>query len=257
MIRVWNIVLLTACLISLGCAEQAKDKVTIAAAANTQYALKELAGSYTTKTGIECDLVISSSGKLTAQILEGAPYDLFLSADLKYPQLIYSEGLSKAPPEIYAYGKLVLWTADTSLEPTMDLLTDSTVRKIAVANPRTAPYGKAAIEVLNTHELLEEVGPKLIYGESIAQANQFVTTRAARLGFSSLSTVLYDSIGKRSNWLVIPDSDHEPIGQAAIIIDRNQERNEAAQKFYDYLYSEEATIILEEYGYSRDEQDKR
>ncbi len=257
MFRAWTILLLTVCLIGHGCKDQDEEKVTIAAAANAQYVLRELADQFTGNTGIKCDLVISSSGKLTAQILEGAPYDIFLSADIKYPQRIYSEGLSKTAPEIYAYGKLVLWTADTSVEPSLALLTDPRVSKIAVANPRTAPYGLAAIEVLKTHGILDTVSPKLIYGESIAQANQFTSTTAALLGFTSLSTVMYDSIGKNSNWLVIPASDYQPIEQAAVVINRNQGQNKAAQKFYDYLYSEEATQILEEYGYSRNEQVKR
>ena len=255
--RWWQLLILSALMVGAGCSEQPDEKVTIAAAANTQYVLRELADKYTQNTGVKCDLVISSSGKLTAQILEGAPYDVFLSADLKYPQRIYNQGLSTTPPQIYAYGQLVLWTADTSVEPSLELLSDPGITKVAVANPRTAPYGNAALQVLETHDLLHKVRPKLIYGESIAQANQFVSTQAALLGFSSLSTVLYDSIGKNCNWYVIPAADHEPIGQAAIVIRRNQGQNKAGQKFYDYLYSEEATRILEDYGYSRNEHTQR
>ncbi len=239
--------------LQLSCNEQDGQKITIAAAANMQYAIRALAADFTDRTDIQCDLVISSSGKLTAQIMEGAPYDIFLAANMKYPEYLESNKKAANTPKIYAYGKLVLWTVDPDSELSIDILTDSTVGKIAIANPKTAPYGEAAIEVLEKRDLFDSISDKLVYGESIAQTNQFVSTEAVELGFTALSVVLSDPLKGKGRWIVIPENQYSPIEQGVVLIKHNKGVNQLSQSFFTYLFSEEAGKILEEFGYSRSE----
>ena len=235
------------------CTSQKKNSITIATASSLQYVMEELAIDFKEKTGIECQVIVGSSGKLTAQIMQGAPYNLFLSADMKYPVFIHENGKGIQSPEIYAYGRLVLWSTDSELEPEIDNLLLPSVEKIAIANPKTAPFGQAAIELLKRDDLLDSVEKKLVYGESIAQANQFITTGACKLGFTSLSSVMAEPLKGVGKWSVVEKENHLPIPHGAIVLDRGVGQNVSASKFYSYLFSEEATEILEEFGYSRNE----
>src|SRR4051794_13855929 len=146
----------------------AQNKLTVAAAANVQFVLNELAKDFKSSTGIETDIILNSSGKLTAQIKEGAPYDVFVSADMKYPKELYKSGYSIDSPKVYANGLLVLWTMQTGIKPIEDLsvLTSDAVKKIAIANPQTAPYGEASVETMNYYKVYDKVKNKLVYGES-------------------------------------------------------------------------------------------
>ncbi len=256
--RYLNLLKCTACLFlflatSVSCEDPNTPKITIAAASNTQFAIKELIADFEKKSGVTCDLVVSSSGKLTAQIVEGAPFDILLAADMKYPEFIYSEGLAVDKPEIYAYGQLVLWAADSSVNSRLDMLTDTSIQKIALPNPEIAPYGQAAMEVLENRQLLDSIEHKLVYGESVSQTNQFITTEAVSLGFTALSVVLSDRLKNKGNWVVLSKQDYSPIAQGAVIIKRKNKNSDHAKKFYTYLFSEDATEILEEFGYSRNE----
>ena len=241
-------------LISLqSCEEKEEQKITIATSANMQFVMKKLADDFSLRTNIACDLIIASSGKLTAQITEGAPYNVFVAANMMYPEHVYSKGLASAPAKIYAYGKLVLWTVDPTLEPTMALLNDNAIDKIAIANPQTAPYGEAAVEVLRKNDLMDSVEHKLVYGESVAQTNQFIVTGAVTLGFTSLSVVKSELMRGKGRYLLINEEDYSPIAQGVVLINMNDEIDRLAEEFYNYLFSEEAGEILLEFGYSRDE----
>ncbi len=252
--RILSIVVLTVFhILQLSCNEQDGQKITIAAAANMQYAIRALAVDFTNRTDIQCDLVISSSGKLTAQIMEGAPYDIFLAANMKYPEYLYSNNMAANSPKIYAYGKLILWTTDPDSELSIDILTDSSVGKIAIANPKTAPYGEAAMEVLENMDIMDSISDKLVYGESIAQTNQFVTTEAVEFGFTALSVVLSEPLRGKGKWIVIPEDQYNSIEQGVVIIKHDKGVNQLSQRFFTYLFSEEAGKILEEFGYSRSE----
>ena len=237
----------------LSCNEERDKKVRIGAAASMQYVIKELATDFTDRTNINCDIIIGSSGKLTAQIVEGAPYNILLSADMKYPELIYSKSLSLDSPEIFSYGKLVLWTADAAIDPSLDALTHPGIERIAIANPKTAPFGEVALALLGKNGILDAVSDKLVYGESIAQTNQFISTKAVSMGFTSLSSVLAEPMKELGKWNLIPEEQYAPIPHGAVVIDMGKDQNELAKEFYNYLFSEEAGKILEEFGYSRDE----
>src|SRR3954466_5792583 len=152
----------------------AQNKLTVAAAANVQFVMNELVKDFDSSANIKTDIILNSSGKLTAQIKEGAPYDIFVSADMKYPQELYKSGHAIDSPKVYANGLLVLWTTQTGIKPLADLsvLTSHAIRKIAIANPQTAPYGEASVEAMNYYKVYDKVKYKLVYGESISQTNQ-------------------------------------------------------------------------------------
>lgn len=226
------------------------EKITIAVAANMQFAMDELMVAFEKATGIRSEQVVSSSGKLTAQIMEGAPFDVLVSADMKYPAELYKVEMGISTPKVYAYGKLVLWSMADDIEPSLQKLSDPSVRHIAVANPKTAPYGAAAIEVLDSLGLLEKLGPKLVFGESIAQTNQFIVSRSTELGFTAMSVVLSPEMKGKGKWVAIDESMYSPIAQGAVAIKSNSNREVAANKFCDFLASSAAQDILVRYGYS-------
>ncbi|UII31479.1 molybdate ABC transporter substrate-binding protein [Fulvivirga ulvae] len=235
-------------LLLVACQAPEKPKLTIATAANMQFAMKELTRAFTDETGVSCDLIISSSGKLTAQIIEGAPYDVFVAANMMYPNELYNQGLTLEKPRVYAYGKLVLWSMVAGVYPTLELLSDSTIQHIALANPKTAPYGVAAIEVLRGEGLYDRLRPKLVFGESIAQTNQFITTESAEAGFTSMSVVLSPQMAGKGKWIEINPSLYTPIEQGIVVI-KNESGTEMAEEFYAFIFSQRARQILTAYGY--------
>ena len=237
-------------LYSCGQKEDKSSKLVIATAANMQFAMEALTQKFTEKTHIICELATSSSGKLTAQIKEGAPYDLFVSANMKYPQELFSHGYAKSAPKIYAYGQLVLWTTIADLEPSIDVLTQEHINHIALANPKSAPYGSAAIEVLQHYNITPQVEQKLVYGESIAQTNQFMMSKSAEIGFTAMAVVRSPKIKGVGKWKILDSDFHSPIAQGAILIKNEQESNTAAEQFYNFLFSDSAIEILKAYGYT-------
>ncbi len=233
------------------CTNSEKDRpLTIATAANMQFAMTELADKFTEQTEVPCELIVSSSGKLTAQIKEGAPYDVLFSADMKYPKEIENSGLAVVPPSVYAFGKLALWSADENIEPSIDLLTSEEIEHIAIANPKTAPYGAAAIEVLKHYKIYDAVQAKLVFGESIAQTNQFITSRAAEIGFTAKSVVLAPEMKEQGNWIELEAETYSPVEQGIAIINRGKQIHPASPDFYQFIFSDEATEILTNFGYS-------
>jgi len=226
-----------------------EDTLVIAAAANTQFAIRELTHAFEQKTGISSNLVISSSGKLTAQIKEGAPYHLFVSANMKYPEELYQSGLCVQKPKVYAYGQLVLWTHQKNDQLSMESLQADAVRHIAIANPKTAPYGEAAVEVLNHYGIFAAVQDKLVYGESISQTNQFILSGTADLGFTAQSVVMSPELLGKGTWIKLDTAGYSPIKQGVVVLKKRKEKIEDAQQFYDFLDTPSATQILKKYGY--------
>ncbi len=238
---------------TLGCSQPKPQTLTIAAAANVQYALDSLVSIFEQETGTGCEVVVSSSGKLTAQISKGAPYDIFLSADMKYPELLYGEGLLKNKPVVYARGSLVLWGPSMSDSADLwQLLSSDEIRKIAIANPKIAPYGIAAMEVLTSMNLLDEVEEKLIYGESIAQTNHFMTSGAAGLGFTAKSVVMTPQMRAVGKWVEVNTAYYTPIDQGMAIINHEGYELPSVQAFYDFMRSSRAQSILKYFGYQTD-----
>lgn len=231
----------------IGCNKPSKTTLTLAVASNMQFAMAEIINVFELKTNLNCVVVVSSSGKLTAQIKEGAPFDVFISADMKYPQSLYEFGLTKAPPKVYAYGKLVMWSTTETLEPSFEILQSSEVRHIAIPNPKTAPYGIAAAEVLRSNGIFESLHDKLVYGESLSQTNQFILSRSAEIGFTSKSVVLSNQIQLKGKWMEIDQNQYAPLAQGIILLDNEQ--NQFSEQFYNFLFSPEGKTILEKYGY--------
>ncbi len=232
------------------CFSNKEQKLNIATAANMQYAMHELSRSFTQETGIICETIVSSSGKLTAQIMEGAPFDVFVSADMRFPNELFKHGFTSGEPKIYAYGKLVIWTINKQMSPDFNSLTNKQVKHIAIANPKTAPYGIVAFEVLNKKGIYDNIKDKLVFGESVAQTNQFITTYAAQIGITSKSSVLSPIMKNKGIWKEIEPDLYAPISQGVVILKNRNDHIELAQRFHDYLFSVQAKEILEKFGYS-------
>ncbi|HYW95467.1 MAG TPA: molybdate ABC transporter substrate-binding protein [Bacteroidales bacterium] len=245
------IIILTAGSCKPGQADE--EGLMIATAANMQFAMKELVAIFTLETGVKCHLILSSSGKLTAQIKEGAPYDLFVSADVKYPMELFGAGLADSLPRTYALGKLVLWTMTDTITPSMSALTSPSVIHVALANPKTAPYGVAAMQALEQADIFAPVSNKLVYGESIAQTNQFIITRSAEIGFTAMSVVLSPAMNGKGRWSEVDPRAYTPIKQGVVLIKHGRQINPDARKFYDFLFSSKAKEILKNFGYSVNE----
>ena len=225
----------------------------IATAANMQFAMAEIVHQFSEKTAIPCELVLSSSGKLTAQIIEGAPYDIFVAANMKYPEAISQSGLAENVPKIYAYGKIVLWSMQKNVAPSLAVLQTEAVKHIALANPRTAPYGIAAKEVLEYYTMNNKIKEKLVFGESIAQCNQFILSGAAEIGFTAKAVVLSPDMQGEGTWVELDTAAYTPIEQGIVQIKREEETHKAAIEFYNFIFSEEAKKILMNFGYSVNE----
>jgi molybdate transport system substrate-binding protein len=226
-----------------------EKSINIATAANVQFAMDTIAAIFEKETGIKANIILGSSGKLTAQILQGAPYDIFVSANMKYPMEIYKKNMALRKPEVYAYGSLVLWTLKDSVDPDITILTNTEIRRIAIANPKTAPYGIAALELLQNLGIFEQIKDKLVYGESISQVNQFITSKTADIGFSAKSVVLSSKMKNMGSWSVIDSLKYTPIEQGALIIKKDEAHLKEAEKFLSFLFSTKVKCILSDFGY--------
>ncbi len=239
-----------ALIILSGC-KQPQTKLRIATAASMQYTMQRLTESFTLQTGIPCDIVTGSSGKLTTQITQGAPYDVFVAADMKYPRTVFDNRMAVSTPKTYAYGNLVLWSTKPEIPPSLQTLHLSTIKHIALANPKTAPYGQAALEVLKRTSLLDSLSTKLVYGESVAQASQFIFSGAADIGFTAKSIVVASGLKNKGHWVPVNQKLYTPIAQGIVLLKADNKQQEQAKKFYNFMFSDAATAILNTFGYSR------
>ncbi len=236
------------------CGKADTDRIlTIAGAANMQFALEEISEAFTAQTGIPSRMVTGSSGKLTAQITEGAPYDILISADVKYPDKLYREGYTLGPPRVYAFGKLVLWTTGEGVDPVLSALSRDEIRYIAIANPKTAPYGRAALEVLQHNNLDSLLQEKLVFGESIGQVNQFIRSGSAEIGFTAMSVVSAPQFENMGRWAALDSVQYTPIEQGVVVIRQKDSEGDNALLFRDFLFSATARGILKKYGYTTNE----
>jgi len=222
------------------------QEVTVAAASDLSLAMKEMVAGFEQQTGVRVRLVFGSSAGLYAQIRNGAPFDVFLAADDETPPRLESEGFAVAGSRFtYATGGIVLYSPDDKLVRGEATLKEGRFVKLAIANPATAPYGAAAVQAMRALGLYETLEPKLVQGNNIAQAYQFVASRNAELGFVALSQVAVGSQGSR--WTV-PETLYEPIAQDAVLLERGA-GSEAARAFLAFLRGPQARAVKQKYGY--------
>ena len=217
----------------------AQTPLRVAAAADLEPVLPLILIQFTQATGIRAEATFQASAVLTTQILNGAPFDLFLSADLAYPQRLISAGLADSnAPAVYASGTLVLWTRhDAHLPPpSLDLLRNPALRRLAIANPDRAPYGRAAVAALHSLGLYDALRPRLVTAENIAQAAQFADSGNADAGLISLTAALSPRLAASGDYFVLPTSLYPPIQQGAVIVAASPQRA-AARRLLDFLLS--------------------
>lgn len=238
-------------MLAAGVAPAFAERARVAVAANFSGPAEMLVERFELLRPHEIELIFGSSARFYAQVRNGAPFDAFLSADLEKPRLLVEEGFAAADSlRAYAIGRLVLWTARPSLEISGASLTANAGGKIAMANPRLAPYGRAAQETISNLGLAEQLADHLIVGENISQAYQFVATGNAPLGFVALSQVGRNgAVEQGSGWLV-PTELHAPIRQYAVLLN---EGNAAAGAFLEFLRGPEARRIIYSFGYAMDD----
>lgn len=221
-------------------------ETNVAVAANFTEAAKEIAQAFEAKTGHKAVLSFGSTGQLYTQITQDAPFTVFLAADDERPQKAVDDGLGvTGTNRPYAFGRLVLWSKTPGLVAGPDSLKAGGFEKIAIANPKTAPYGAAAVQVMHKVGVYDAVAPKIVQGNNIAQTFQFADTGAAELAFVALSQVVGRSDGSR--WTV-PSDMHDPIRQDVVLLKKG-ESDPVARAFFDFLKSEEAGKVITKYGY--------
>jgi len=226
------------------------DEVQVAVAANFTAPMKMIAAEFEKDTGHKAQLSFGSTGKLYAQIKNGAPFEVMLAADEKTPTKLEKEGAGIAGSRFtYAIGKLVLWSPKPGyVDEKGEVLAKGDFKHLSIANPKLAPYGAAAVETLTGLKLLESIQPKLVQGENIAQTHQFVATGNAELGFVALSQVMKDGkISEGSAW-VIPSSQYQPIRQDAILLNTGKDKP-APAALLKFLTSDKARAVIKSYGY--------
>lgn len=224
--------------------------VLVAVAANFSKPMTEIVSQFEKATGHSAKLSFGSSGKFVSQLENGGPFEVLLSADEKGPEKLEQAGLTVPNSRfVYALGKLVLWSATPNfVDDKGKILMTSNFKHLALADPKVAPYGAAAIDVLKKMKLFEKLQPMFVQGENIAQTYQFISTANAELGFLALSQVIKNGkIVGGSSW-IIPDNLHAPIRQGAVLMKKGAE-NPAARALIDYLKSIPALAIIKKYGY--------
>jgi molybdate transport system substrate-binding protein len=246
------VILMTFLLASVNLRAQGQ-RMRVAAAADLKFAMEELSAEFQSKTGTEVDVTSGSSGNFFAQIQGGAPFDLFFSADMEYPQKLEAAGFAE-PGTLYGYarGRIVIWSRGDSQVDVSKLgwnaLLDGRVQKIAIANPSLAPYGRAAVSALQKAGVYEQVKPKLVYGENVSQAAQFVQSGNAQAGIISYSLALSPSMKDGNVW-EIPSDMHAPIEQGAVML-KTARNKTASLAFLNFVKSAPGKTILEKYGFT-------
>ena len=241
--------LLVFALVSSLCTGQ---EITVAAAADLQFAMQDVAARFQKQTGKTVKLIYGSSGNFSQQIQNGAPFDMFFSANQDYPKQLEAAGLTE-PGSYYRYGqgKIVIWVPQDSklnLNSGLKVLGDASVKKIAVANPEHAPYGQAAVAAMKRAGVYEQAKAKLVLGENISQAASFVVSGAADAGIVALSLALSPNMKGKGRYAEIATSDYPAIEQACVIL-RTSKNKESAKEFLSFVKSQEVAEVLRQYGF--------
>lgn len=236
-------------LISCGSSKK-QTPIKVGVAANVQFAFVEIKQAFEKKTGYVIEPIIGSSGKLTSMIEKGAPYAVFFSANMNFPKILFKKKQAVSLPRVYARGKLVLWSRKHSLSSQFKENFNSQILKIAVPHPDKAPYGRAAVEALKKSGLFTSIQDKIIYTESVSQANHYIMSKAVDAGFTSFSTVKAPSIKGKGSFALAPAENYSPILQGVVMTAYGKKNNaELAQKLINYVLSTEGKAILKKYGY--------
>ncbi len=230
----------------------AAEEITIAAASDLNFAMKDLMAEYEKASGHRVKLSLGSSGNFYAQIQNGAPFDLYLSADIGYPKKLEEAGLA-VPGSLYRYavGRIVLWTnhaARRDVSKGLTVLLDPSIKKIAIANPKHAPYGRAAVAAMEHFKVYESAKERLVLGENISQAAQFVESGACEVGIVALSLAMAPAMKAKGVYWEIPAEAHPPLEQGAVIV-KTSTHQEAAKQFLEFMRGDKGREIMTRYGF--------
>jgi molybdate transport system substrate-binding protein len=230
------------------------DDIAIAAASDLNFAMKDLIGEYEKSTGNHVKLSLGSSGNFYAQIQNGAPFDLYFSADIGYPKKLEEAGLT-VPGSLYRYavGRIVLWTNRSSQRDVakgLEILRDPAIKKIAIANPKHAPYGRAAVAAMQHFKVYDEAKDRLVLGENISQAAQFIESGACDIGVIALSLALAPTMKAAGTYWEIPSEAHPPLEQGAAIL-KSSKHQKTAQQFLEFMQSVQGQEIMRRYGFTQ------
>ena len=228
------------------------EEITIAAASDLNFAFREIATEYENTTGNYVRLTLGSSGNFFAQIQNGAPFDLYFSADIAYPRNLEEAGLT-VPGSLYQYavGRIVLWTGHESridVTKGFEALREPTIRKIAIANPKHAPYGRAAVAAMEYFKVYDQVKDRLILGENISQAAQFIESGACDVGIIALSLAVAPAMKSKGTYWEVPADAHLPLEQGAVIL-KSSKNQEAARQFLEFIKGPNGQEIMKRYGF--------
>lgn len=226
------------------------QKVNVAAAANLKYVLEELKIVYLKQNPkAKVNLTFGASGMLVQQITNGALFDFFMAADTDFPLKLKDKGLTTGSINTYAYGKLVIYSTSLEVDKLgLDVLKNSTIKKIAIANPETAPYGERSIELLKSLQLYDKLQSKIVIAENISAAAQYAFTGNTELGFVALSLAIAPEMNGKGSYFTIPSKMYKPIAQACVLIKKSTLNTEAG-KFRKFVLSPSNKAIWEKYGY--------
>ena len=227
----------------------AREIVRVAVAANFLLPMQKIKNAFEKEYGHQVQISSASSGVLTAQIKNGAPFHIFLSADMKYPNFLFSEGLAMQEPEIFVYGRLAFWSKnERNLVPINTFLHSDNVNLVAIAQPELAPYGFYAMEWMKGKGILETIKQKLIYGENIGKVNQYILSGSVDAAFTSNSAMFVDKLKSKGYWELLDNDSNYKIPHGVVVI-QGKEISSAVMDFYRYIFGINARAIFSEFGY--------
>ncbi|MFT3751958.1 MAG: molybdate ABC transporter substrate-binding protein [Paludibacter sp.] len=226
------------------------QKVNVAAAANLRYVLEEIKTNYVKKyPKAKVNLTFGASGTLVQQISNGASFDFFMAADNEFPVKLKDKGLTTGPISTYAFGKLAIYSTSLPVDKKgLEVLKDAFIKKIAIANPETAPYGERSIELLKAMKLYDGLKSKIVIAENISAAAQYAFTGNTEIGFVALSLALAPEMDGKGNYFIVPATKYKPIEQTCVLI-KTQTLNTEAARFRKYMLSPETKLVWEKWGY--------
>jgi molybdate transport system substrate-binding protein len=239
--------------LALGGGLCAAQEITVAAAADLQFAMQEIGSRFQQESGKTVKFIYGSSGNFAQQLQNGAPFDMFFSANLDYPRQLDAAGLIE-PGSFYEYavGKIVVWVPNDSkldLSSGLKALLDPSIKKIAIANPQHAPYGKAAVAALQKENIYDQVKDKFVLGENISQTASFVASGSADVGIVALSLALSPNMKDKGRYVEVPSGDYPAIEQACVIM-RSSKNKDVAQRFLQFVQSLTIKDLLRKYGFA-------